>query len=125
MKKLLRTHIERDLQRLDQLNAYFAIVPGNYALNLRKLYVLGSLITQRSVVQIHPPQPFTDLRDYRRVPNSKSLDRGCFGPQILQGNVLRPILQLPFDRGWQNQICYPAIECGKEALREGPDIARR
>ena len=25
-------------------------------------------MTQRSVVQIHPPQPFTDLRDYRRSP---------------------------------------------------------
>ena len=43
------------------------------------------------------------------VPNSKSLDRGCFGPQILQGNFLCPILQLAFDRGWQDNICYPAI----------------
>ena len=30
--------------------------------------LLSVLITQRSVVQIHPPQPFTDLRDYRRSP---------------------------------------------------------
>jgi type IV secretory pathway VirB4 component len=26
----------------NQLNAYFATVPGNYALNLRKLYVLNT-----------------------------------------------------------------------------------
>src|SRR5713101_23060 len=28
----------------------------------------AALITQRSVVQIHPPQPLTDLRDYWRSP---------------------------------------------------------
>ena len=30
------------LETYNQLNAYFAIVPGNYALNLRRLYLLNS-----------------------------------------------------------------------------------
>src|SRR5260370_3976229 len=70
-------------------------------------------ITQRSVVQIHPPQPLTGsegLLAQSPIPNS--LDRGCFGPQILQGNVLRLILQLPFDRGWQNESRLPGYWLG-------------
>src|SRR6266849_6876494 len=41
---------------------------GCSSLLLYVLSAINGLITQRSVVQIHPPQPFTDLRDYRRSP---------------------------------------------------------
>ena len=38
----------------NQLNAYFATVPGNYALNLRKLYLLNTQLC-RPQLSVHDP----------------------------------------------------------------------
>ncbi len=47
-------------------------------------------ITQRSVVQIHPPQPFTDLRDYRRSPQFQLTGSRLFGASNSSGKLPSP-----------------------------------
>ena len=42
------------VETYNQLNAYFATVPGNYALNLRRMYLLNIELC-RSLVPVHDP----------------------------------------------------------------------
>ncbi len=55
----------------NQLNAYFATVPGNYALNLRKLYLVEHEL-RRPVVSVYDPSRRKDeLASRHRVPGSR------------------------------------------------------
>ena len=57
-----------------------------------------------------PPQPFTDLRDYRRRPQFQNhWIAAVSGLKFFRETSFALSLQLLFDRGWQNKICYPAI----------------
>ena len=52
------------VETYNQLNAYFATVPGNYALNLRRLYLLNTQL-RRPLVSVHDPAGREDERASR------------------------------------------------------------